>query len=145
MTDPRGLRDNNPGNLEIGGPVFLGQVEPPDGVYLRFADPVSGLRAIIKRLQAYQLEDGCVTVREMISRWAPPEDNNPTEQYIANVASALGFTPDQANTVPVDLGNVANLEALLKAITTQEQGEQPYSQFTIDRAIAMVLTNGQAA
>src|SRR5208282_3405183 len=112
---PRGIRDNNPGNLEIGGPVFDGQVGN-DGVYLRFVDPVHGLRAIIMRLRAYQNKDGCMNLHDMIYRWAPPGDNNPTAAYLTNVANATGLSPDPL-APSVDLTDPTICANLLTAIT----------------------------
>jgi hypothetical protein len=128
------IAQNNPGNLEVGGPKFIGEVDPPDGIFLRFIDPVHGLRAIIMRLRAYQIEDNCYSIRSMIARWAPQADNNPTDAYIADVSKWTGIDPD-AN---VDLSDPQVCGAMMKAITQQENGVQPFSQFTIDRAVSMV-------
>lgn len=35
------------------------------------------------------------TVREIISRWAPPEDGNDTEDYLRRVCTLTGFSPDK--------------------------------------------------
>jgi len=129
------LENNNPGNLEVGGPRFEGQIDPPDGIFLRFIDPPHGLRAIIERMKAYQDNDGCKTLHDIIYRWAPPADNNPTERYLTNVSTWTGIDEDS---VP-DFTQAATCDAMMKAITRQENGSQPFSQFTIDRAVAMVL------
>jgi hypothetical protein len=133
MSDPVGIRNNNPGNLEVGGPIFVGEVDPPDGIYLRFIDPPHGLRAIIERLKAYQLHDGCKTIRTMISRWAPPPQN-PTAAYIADVCAEVGIDQDTI----VDLHDPVTQAAFMRAITKQENGIQPYSGVTIAKAVALV-------
>jgi len=133
-SDPRGIRNNNPGNIEVGGPVYLGEAQPPDGSYLRFIDPQHGLRAIIICMIAYQHNDGCNNLMDIIYRWAPPS-SNPTTAYLASVSDATGILPaDQP-----DFTQASVCDAMMKAITTQENGEQPYSQLTIDRAVAMVI------
>jgi hypothetical protein len=134
MTYPIGITLNNPGNLEVGGPVFIGQCGT-QGKWLKFIDPVHGLRAIIERLRAYQISDGDTTWNQMIGRYAPPSDNNPTSAYAANVAKACGMDAD----TPVDFTDPAICTATMKAITLQENGIQPYSDLTIQRAVSMVL------
>ena len=133
--DPRGIRNCNPGNLEVGGPPYIGEVNPPDDIYLRFMDPPHGLRAIIECLRAYQLHDGCDTWAKMISRYAPPP-GNPTAQYIANTAVRIGI-PVDGSTLP-DLWDQPTIDAIMKAITIQENGIDPYSQTTYDKAIALL-------
>jgi len=134
-----GIDLNNPGDLEVGGPPFLGQVGS-HGKFLKFIDPIHGLRAIIMRLMAYQENDGCMNLHDMIYRWAPPEDNNPTAAYLTNVAKATGLSPDPLAPT-VDLTDPTNISNLMTAITQQEQGSQPYSTFTIQRAVSMVLAS----
>jgi len=134
MTYPIGIRLNNPGNLEVGGPVFLGQIGT-EGKWLKFIDPPHGLRAIIKRLEAYQINDGCMTWAQMVGRYAPPDDNNPTQAYALNVAKACGMDID----TPVDLTDPTIIAAAMQAITLQENGIQPFSPLTIQRAVSMVL------
>ena len=134
MTYPIGIQLNNPGNLEVGGPVFIGQVGT-QGKWLKFIDPPHGLRAIIERLKAYQINDGCTTWNQMINRYAPPSDNNPTQAYAANVAKACGMDAD----TPVDFTNPTICADAMEAITLQENGVQPYSPLTIQRAVSLVL------
>lgn len=134
MTDPIGIRNNNPGNLEVGSPKpFLGQVDPPDGVYLRFIDPPHGLRAIIVELKTYRDVHGLKTIETMITRFAPPP-KNPTAAYIANVCTAVGIGPKDI----VDLDDPVTQGDLMRAITKQENGIQPYSDATIAKAVALV-------
>lgn len=52
-----------------------------------------GYRAMIRLLQNYSKLHGCHTIRRMISRWAPRQENN-TRAYIASVAAAVGVSPD---------------------------------------------------
>ena len=137
MSYPIGITLNNPGDLEVGGPVFQGQVGS-EGKFLKFIDPVHGLRAIIMRLRAYQANDGCMNLHDMIYRWAPPEDNNPTAVYLTDVATATGLSPDPL-APSVDLTDPTICANLMTAITQQENGVQPYSAMTIQRAVSMVV------
>ena len=53
-----------------------------------------GCRALIKVLQTYVIKYNLKTVRAIISRWAPSNENN-TEAYIHSVASALGVNDNE--------------------------------------------------
>ena len=53
-----------------------------------------GYRAMFVLLHTYRVRNGCRTLRAMISRYAPPSENN-TESYIRTVATAAGISPEQ--------------------------------------------------
>ncbi|ECF1701249.1 hypothetical protein E1B77_09910 [Salmonella enterica subsp. enterica] len=114
--DPRGIRNNNPGNLRASKNPWDGQTGD-DGEYVTFATPEHGIRALGKNLLSYQRQ-GFVTPRQIISRWAPPTDGNDTEAYIANVTAALGVSADER----LNLSNIKTLGTLTKAIMAQENG-----------------------
>ena len=70
----------------------------------------------------------------MIGRWAPPSEND-TRAYVTAVALATGFAADAA----LDLEDPSTLAALVDAIIEHENGQQPYSDALIDRAVASAL------
>ena len=84
--DPKGVRNRNPGNIETGQ-GFRGEVGS-DGRFAKFDTDFNGIRAIgVDLLTKYYR--GLVTVRSIISTWAPPGENN-TEAYIHAVCMELG-------------------------------------------------------
>lgn len=88
---PRGLRNNNPGNIEDGPfarslPGYAGS----DGRFARFDTMEQGQAAGGALLDSYARR-GVVTPAQVINRWAPPSDNNPTDAYAAYVARRLGI------------------------------------------------------
>jgi len=87
-------RNNNPLNLR-GGQPYEGLSTPAvvDG-FCNFVSPVFGFRAAIRNYIT-KSDRGIDTVRKLISEWAPPDDNNDTEAYIASVCKATGFKPDE--------------------------------------------------
>jgi hypothetical protein len=92
---PRGIRNNNPLNIEAGAftsgqPGFSGS----DGRFARFAEPQQGVDAASKLLDTYQSKHGLNTVNGIIARWAPSNENN-TRSYAATVARQMGVHPDQ--------------------------------------------------
>lgn len=87
----RGLRNNNPGNIRQNSDNFLGEIKPStDPEFKQFESIEYGYRAVFVTLNTYQKKYGLSTIRTMISRWAPPKDNNDTEAYIRAVSSESG-------------------------------------------------------
>lgn len=121
MTDPRGIRSNNPLNIDYHPTQkWQGLADPPtDGRFARFVKPEFGVRAGVIILQAYR-KRGVVTVRQIISRWAPPVENS-TENYIAFVCRKSGLTPE----TEIDLANRDQVLSLLKAMVLMECGPAP--------------------
>lgn len=132
----RGIRNNNPGNIRLGRTAWQGQVPPEqqtDPAYTQFIAPEWGLRAIVHVLEAYRLR-GLFSIRQMISTWAPPSDDNPTEAYVEHVALAAGCAPD----LPLTAAEFhAALPDLLAAIVKQENGVQPYGPEILQHAISL--------
>jgi len=126
---PRGIRNNNPGNVRDTGTDWLGR-SGTDGEFVVFSDPVYGVRAMARVLKNYRDRYGLDTVEEIISRWAPPTENN-TQAYIDAVSRALAVAPDD----PLDLDRV--LPELVAAIIRHENGIQPYDVATIERGVAL--------
>lgn len=88
---PRGLRNNNPGNIRQNSDNFLGEIKPSaDSAFKQFESIEYGYRAMFVTLNTYQKRYGLSTIRAMISRWAPAKDNNDTEAYIRAVSSESG-------------------------------------------------------
>jgi hypothetical protein len=128
-TATRGLRNNNPGNIKITNPPTPWQgaaINQTDGTFVQFVNAESGIRAIARILNNYYAE-GYQTVQDMISRWSATDQ----QAYIANVAGSLNVDPMAV------LDMTQSLPALIAAIIQQENGINPYSDATIQAAIAM--------
>ncbi|WP_171994670.1 hypothetical protein [Klebsiella pneumoniae] len=131
---PRGLRNNNPGNLEASSSnPWIGQTGS-DGRFAKFETPEHGIRALGRNLISYQRQ-GIDTVGEIINRWAPPSDNNDTAAYIKAVCAQLGVTANQ----PLDASNPDTLQALCAAIIKHENGTQPYSPDQLSTGVSAAL------
>jgi hypothetical protein len=116
---PRGIRNNNPGNIRRTGEQWLGLApEQTDPEFYQFADPLFGIRAMAKVLRTYQSRHGLRTLEEWLTRWAPP-DENPTADYIAAVERETGIPRDRA----VEAGE---LPEVIAAMIRFENGTQPY-------------------
>jgi hypothetical protein len=85
---PRGLRNNNPLNIRHNADVFRGETKGNDKSFKTFSTMPYGYRAGFVTLATY-LSRGCNTIEKIISRWAPPIEND-TEKYIVNVEKWSG-------------------------------------------------------
>lgn len=91
---PRGLRNNNPGNIRRNSEVFHGEVNPSkDTAFKQFKSMAYGYRAVFKILSNYYRKYSLTTIRKMIGRWAP-ENENKTSAYVSLVSSYSGIGPD---------------------------------------------------
>lgn len=91
---PRGLRNNNPGNIRRNSDIFQGEVNPSrDKEFKQFKNMAYGYRAMYKILSNYYNKYQLNTIRKMISRWAPENENN-TAAYVSLVSSYSGVGPD---------------------------------------------------
>lgn len=83
---------NNPGNIRAGGETFAGENTPAGNTFKTFVDLQHGYRAMLHILATYS-NNGFKTPRQMITRWAPPSENN-TEAYINAVVIQSNVSPD---------------------------------------------------
>ena len=141
-TASRGIRNNNPGNIEIGDP-WQGRASAKDLLphqegedrFVVFKSPEFGIRAMTVLLQTYRVKHGLTSIRGIINRWAPPEEND-TEAYIESVSEFTGIDPDKR----LDTSSANVLNPLVTAIIRQEnKGQQPYSETTILTGISLAF------
>lgn len=115
---PRGVRNNNPGNVEDGDfarslPGYAGS----DGRFARFDSPEAG-EQVAPRLLASYVQRGFDTPAEIINRWAPPSDNNPTAAYAQYVAQRAGLGVN-------DRVTEQHIPLIAQAIKEFENGQRP--------------------
>lgn len=96
---PRGIRNNNPGNLRpLRGDRWRGEIPPdtgrtPDpndemGSYSRFSSPEFGIRALIRDCRKKRRR-GLDTIVKIKAAFAPAADGNDVDAYAAAVARML--------------------------------------------------------
>ncbi len=137
ITLPRGIRNNNPGNLRPGS-QWQGLASPssdggPGGGYLIFKEAKWGIRAMTRDLLTDFNRDGQRTIRALINEYAPPADKNDTTSYVREVSKAMGIGPDAL----LDLASDTVLAKLVTAIIRHENGQQPYSAAAILEAVRL--------
>jgi len=124
---PRGIRNNNPGNIKKNNTNWNGLVpeeDQTDEVFFIFSTPKFGIRALSKILITYR-SYGLTNIWSIINRYAPPSEND-TEAYKDYLSAQTGY------------GKLKNLEntledylPIVKAIIHMENGVQPYDEETI--------------
>lgn len=135
MTTPRGIRNNNPGNIVQSGIAWRGKLaQPTDDRFEQFDTAENGIRALAKLLLSYQDKHGLRTPRGIINRWAPPSEND-SLAYAKVFGDALGVGIDET----VDLHRTTTLIAATLAIIRHENGVQPYAADLIAAAVVDAL------
>lgn len=140
MTDtkklPRGIRNDNPGNIELGDPWQGMRSKQTDGRFAQFETPAYGIRALARTLITYQDKHGIRTVRAAINRWAPQVEND-TGAYVRAVQKAVGGDM-------VDMHDYQYLRPMVEAIIRHENGKGPlstantwYDDATIDEGLRL--------
>lgn len=118
MTQPRGLRNNNPGNIRRSSDNWQGLASMQnDPDFFQFTDPGYGYRALIRTLRTYRKKHGLQTIADMIGRWAPSHEND-TAGYVRAVCREMQV-PDSY--VP-DIDDRGTMCALAAAISRVENG-----------------------
>lgn len=116
---PRGLRNNNPGNLRLSGDRWKGlRPVQTDRDFFQFVSMPYGYRALLITLRNYRIRHGCMTISDFIRRWAPPSENN-TGSYILRVCNDLQVP---TRFVP-DIRDRSQMCAIAAAISRVENGE----------------------
>jgi hypothetical protein len=141
MTAARGLRNNNPGNIDHNPTTkWVGQLAHDPKIearFCRFDRPENGIRALGKTLLTYYRKHGLNTAAGIIGRWAPPVENN-TAAYVRSVESAL-WAKGLGRSGPLDLESPAVLGCLVRSIMRQEIGGYPYDERVVDDGVRRAL------
>ncbi|MFS7358977.1 hypothetical protein AB6896_08905 [Rahnella inusitata] len=130
----RGLRNNNPGNIEASDANPWEGQTGSDGRFAKFETPEHGIRALGKNLLSYQRQ-GINTVADVVNRWAPAADGNDTNSYISALCKNLGVGANDQ----LDMTNPSTLAALCAGIVNHENGNQPYSEEQINTGVSAAL------
>ncbi|REF27187.1 hypothetical protein BDD26_1934 [Xenorhabdus cabanillasii] len=129
----RGIRNHNPGNIRHGDKWQGLRETQTDKSFCQFVSPEYGIRAMLKILRNYERKYGLNAISQLITRWAPPNENN-TENYIAYVCNAVGV----ASSAVIDVNHQPTMISLVKAMIRMENGQQPYSDDVFTRAFELL-------
>ena len=141
---PRGIKNNNPGNIRHSTAMWLGRARTqPDTSFVSFTAPEYGIRSMARILVNYQKRYKLTTIEKMITRWAPPKEND-TDAYIAAVARSVGIAKDKDINIRSDMSSFLRL---VKAIINHENGASVlhgrpewYDNQTLSKGITMAIS-----
>lgn len=121
MIKPRGLRNNNPGNIRNSDATdWKGEIDlskKVDHSFEEFESMAHGYRALMKLLQNYRIYHKCQTITDFINRWAPRSEND-TVSYIRTVCREMQVP----TTYIPDVYDKTTMCALASAISLVENG-----------------------
>lgn len=129
---PRGIRNNNAGNIKIANNNWLGKIpviNNTDGVFEQFDTYIYGVRAMIVLLRNYALNYGDNTINTIINRYSPDPNK---DNYKSFVSTFTGIPINQ----PMDLQNKDTMRKLVQGMTRFENGRvlsDPVEIVTIDQ------------
>ncbi|MGC1062807.1 hypothetical protein WKH44_16015 [Pantoea agglomerans] len=93
-TKPRGIRNNNPGNLNFAGQAGATKEGGENGRFAVFESMRDGISALYKQIQLY-FSRGVNTIESVVNKYAPAEDNNNVQAYIKQLVGATGKQADE--------------------------------------------------
>jgi hypothetical protein len=131
---PRGIRNNNPGNIKRGQPWAGLSETQTDPTFCQFDMPEYGIRAMAKILITYNRRHMISCIQDAIARWAPSSENQ-TQTYINFVVTKTNHPPQQS----LDFKDRSILGSIIKAMITFENGVQPYSDKQIGLGVDLAL------
>ena len=131
---PRGIRNNNPGNLIYTNIKWNGKLpkhQNKDRRFEMFIAPEYGVRAMIKDLK-HDIEKGKSTIPALISEYSPRHENN-TDNYIDTVCKDLRVSKN-AKLLPTK----NTLRLLVFSMCRVENGGNYVSNGLFEKAYAMI-------
>ena len=136
MSLPRGIRNNNPLNIRKSKDKWKGlSITQNDPSFCQFETLEYGWRAAFYLLtRTYYHKYRLYTIRSIISKWAPPCENN-SKAYVENVSRLTGIDPDEPIGIPSE--RPARWIALGMAMAIQENGFESLDYFAMLRGWEM--------
>lgn len=122
MSLPRGIKNNNPLNIEFSksnnwhGQLKYNKIIEPR--FCRFSDTMWGYRCAAIILRKYINVYKCNTITKIVERWAPSTDNNNTKAYIATVVKLSDVAADTV----IKFDDMVTMLRIMSAMTVVECG-----------------------
>ena len=139
MSLPRGLKNNNPGNIITSGSPYKGEVIPSqDNRFRQFIAIEWGYRALFHLLRRYITVHNRNTITKIISAWAPSTENN-TQNYINNVATWTGINANHILT----FADLDKIKKIASAISRMENGIAANIE-DVNKGLALLLSDSEA-
>ncbi|ENG6107593.1 lytic transglycosylase [Serratia liquefaciens] len=141
---PRGIRNNNPGNLNYVGQNGATLENHATPRFARFNSAFEGFAALGKQIKAYYNGTSKAagyqklqSVEDIISRFAPASENN-TQGYINKLSKMLGVGRGDS----LNIHDPQVLATLMNGITQIENGKNPYAPEMVLKAAQSTVGAG---
>ncbi|WP_324723850.1 hypothetical protein [Lelliottia sp. JS-SCA-14] len=115
---PRGIRNNNPGNLNFANQAGATKEGGQGGRFAVFESMEHGVAALYKQLQIY-FKKGVNTLSSIVKTYAPASDGNNVDAYVSALSKATGKGANEA----IDAGDTTTIAKLMKGIVDHENGK----------------------
>ncbi|HGD7311316.1 TPA: lytic transglycosylase domain-containing protein [Escherichia coli] len=130
----RGIRNNNPGNLNFAGQKGATLESGPNARFASFPTMLEGIAALDWQVMLY-LKRGKNTIDQIIDIYAPSSDGNNTSSYKSYLAQYTGLGVKEK----IDGSNFEIMRKLIQGIINHENGDaaRAVSGDDVMRALAM--------
>lgn len=130
----RGIRNNNPGNLNFAGQKGATLETGPNARFASFPTMLEGIAALDRQVMLY-LKRGKNTIDQIIDIYAPSSDGNNTSAYKSYLSQYTGLGTNER----IDGSNVQVIRKLIQGIINHENGAaaSAVSGDDVMRALAM--------
>lgn len=115
---PRGIRNNNPGNLNFAGQSGATKEGGEGGRFAVFESMEHGVAALYRQLQLY-FKRGVNTLSSIVKTYAPASDGNNVDAYVSALSKATGKGANET----IDAGDTSTIARLMKGIVDHENGK----------------------
>ena len=117
LSKPRGIRNNNPGNLNYAGQAGATKEGGDKGRFAVFSSMAEGIAALYRQLQLY-FKRGINTIADIVKKYAPSSDGNNEGAYISQLTKATGKSADEK----LDSNDMGTIFSLMRGIINHENG-----------------------
>lgn len=130
----RGIRNNNPGNLNFAGQKGATLESGPNARFASFPTMLEGIAALDRQVMLY-LKRGKNTIDQIIDIYAPSSDGNNTSSYKSYLSQYTGLGVKEK----IDGSNFELMRKLIQGIINHENGAaaRAVSGDEVMRALAM--------
>lgn len=130
----RGIRNNNPGNLNFAGQKGATLESGPNARFASFPTMLEGIAALDRQVMLY-LKRGKNTIDQIIDIYAPSSDGNNTSSYKSYLSQYTGLGVKEK----IDGSNFNVMKKLIQGIINHENGAaaRAVSGDDVMRALAM--------
>ncbi|MGN5574432.1 lytic transglycosylase domain-containing protein [Enterobacter sp. Lyrl_3] len=137
---PRGLRNNNPGNLNFVGQYGAKLEDGPNARFAQFPTMLDGIAALDKQVGLY-LKRGTNTIDKIMDIYAPKSDKNDTAAYKSYLSRFTGLGIKEE----IDPSNNEQIKRLIVGIINHENGPAASTISGDDVLKAMAMNRGAQA